>query len=114
MKTLMKFAASAAIAGAALFGASASAQAPEFTFSVQRVNLDDAAEVADVYARLNQEAARYCNALIEERAETVVARGLCREDVVHNVVEQVGHPLLSEYHVRAGGRSAMAYAASLN
>lgn len=111
---LIKFAASAAIAGAVLFGASASAQAPEFTFSVRTVNLDDAAEVADVYARLNREAARYCDALIEDGVETVVARSLCREDVVDSVVSRVGHSLLSEYHVRAGGRSGETMTAALN
>ena len=108
---LFKSAALAGLAGMALSGA-AMAQAPAFTFSVQAVNLEEPTQVAEVYARLNGEAAAYCDRLIEDGAESEMAKSLCLEDVVHNVVQRIDHPGLSEYHARARG-SAETRTASL-
>ena len=105
----------AGMAGAALSAGSAMAQeAPAFNFSVEAVSLENTRDVTRVYARLADEAARYCGSLIENGYETASAFSLCQSDVIDVVVHRIGDTRLSRYHDHIQAQTAQPYATALN
>jgi len=113
IKALLKPAAITGLVAGSLLGAAALAQTPSFTFSVPESALDARGEIVRVHERLSNEAAAYCDSLIETGSERETARELCRVDVVDTVVARIDHPALPAYHAEVRAReTGDAYAVS--